>query len=279
MPTTLSSFLTPYQEQVERAIQANTGLLGPPSPVHDACMYTLEGGGKRFRPALVMMVAEALGSTANLDYASLAVEYFHTASLIADDLPCMDNDLIRRDRPSTHIKFGEEVALLATYGLIAAGYDALVKQAEELPNLLPLAIRCASQTTGLYGATGGQYFDLHPKQSSREELEKIIVMKTVTLFELSFVLGWLFGGGDPGKLSTIRLLAYDFGMAFQIADDLDDWDQDDINLAKLMGRDETARVLDKHLNSFFTLSSQVGMDSTPFKKLASTLIKTTCKTV
>lgn len=273
MSMTISNLLPPYQKRVEQAIQSHIELIGPPSKVRDACLYALETGGKRFRPALVMMVAEGLGADVNLDYASFAVECFHTASLIADDLPCMDNDPCRRDCPSTHIKFGEETALLATYALIAAGYDALARQSESTPHLTSLAISCASQTTGLYGATGGQYFDLHPTNDSREELERVILLKTVSLFELSFVLGWIFGGGDISKLPGVRKLAYDFGMAFQIADDLDDWDQDEINLAKLLGREKTATVLQEHLTSFFQNSALLGLNAASFKALAETLIK------
>lgn len=273
MNTPVLDVLLPYRNAINTYIQSHEEDLGPPSPVRDACQYALETSGKRFRPALVMMVAEALGSTNSVIKAAIAVEYFHTASLIADDLPCMDDDSLRRDAPSTHVKFGESTALLATYALIASGYEAIALQSMHEPRLAAEAVRSVSRSTGLFGATGGQYFDLNPPSLSKDELERIMIMKTVTLFEISFVLGWLFGGGNPSLLNDVKQLAYHFGMAFQIADDIDDWDQDDVNLAKLLGADQAQAELKRHIALFFKGVEELKLNPYKFQLLAQSLQK------
>lgn len=273
MNTPVIDILEPYRNAINTYIATHEDLLGPPSPVRQACQYALETGGKRFRPALVIMVAEALGSSRDVMKAAMAVEYFHTASLIADDLPCMDDDSVRREVPSTHVKYGEATALLATYALIASGYEAIALQSMNEPHLAAAAVRSVSRCTGLFGATGGQYFDLNPTSLSKEELERVMLMKTVTLFEISFVLGWLFGGGNPQRLSEVKQLAYHFGMAFQIADDLDDWDQDDVNLAKLLGPGQAQIELTRHISLFFIGVEELKLNPKKFLLLAQSLQK------
>lgn len=273
MQTSLADVLLPYQTHINQKIHENECALGPHSLVRDACQYALETSGKRFRPALLMMIVEALGSSEDVTHAALAVEYFHTASLIADDLPCMDDDSFRRQVPATHIKFGESTALLATYALIATGYDYIALQSQSKPQLAPLAIRCVSRTTGLCGATGGQYYDLNLPALTKEALEQIIVLKTVSLFEMSFCLGWIFGGGDSEKLNVVSELAYHFGMAFQIADDLEDWDQDDVNLAKLIGREDAYKTIQKHIGLFFHKAQALNLNLDKFLVLIESMKK------
>ena len=232
-----ASILKPYQQIVEQKLKGNIEQLGPKNPLRDACEYALLNGGKRFRPALVFMIAKALGHEVDVSQAAMGIEFFHTASLIADDLPCMDNDDERRNKPTTHRIYGESVALLATYALIAAGYACLAKNAHALKqgehpfagqsdHLCVLALENATHNTGLLGATGGQFLDLTPPNLSLGLVQEVIQKKTVTLFEISFVLGWLFGGGNLDQLDLVKRSAAHFGMAFQIADDLDDMTQD-----------------------------------------------------
>src|SRR5512146_3527868 len=110
-----------FEEEHPQAIER----MGEKNVLRDACEYALIHGGKRLRPLIVMMTADALGRGLDVMPAALSVEFFHTASLIADDLPCMDNDDFRRNVPSLHKAFGESVAILASYTLIAEGYGAL----------------------------------------------------------------------------------------------------------------------------------------------------------
>lgn len=212
-----------YRPLIEQKIADSIEAFGPKSTLRDAVEYALTNGGKRLRPAIVFAVANELGSNQDVSDAALAVEFFHTASLIADDLPCMDNDDFRRGKPSLHKAFGEATAILATYALISEGYERIRKAAQQTSfDVMQLAFAYATKNTGIRGATGGQYLDLYDPQS----LEEIIQKKTGTLFELAFVLGWLFGGGELSQLPAVEKLAADFGLAFQVRDDLEDTNQD-----------------------------------------------------
>lgn len=257
------AILDPFKKKIERGIQESFSVLGEKNALREACEYALLNGGKRIRPALVLMIANALGHKADVLQAALAVEYFHTASLIADDLPCMDNDDMRRDNPSVHKVYGESIALLASYALIAEGYRCLAKNAEllkksQLPfapladRICTLALENATENTGIFGATGGQFLDLFPPKHSLEAIEEVIKKKTVSLFEISFVLGWLFGGGSLEQIDAVKKSAYHFGMAFQIADDLSDFEQDSkqektSNLAIVFGVEKAKKMFHEEI--------------------------------
>jgi geranylgeranyl diphosphate synthase type II len=191
--------------------------------------------------------------------------------LIADDLPCMDNDDYRRGSPSLHKKFGESVALLASYTLIAAGYGSIWENREllrESPFFAPradevalLSLEAATRCAGLQGATNGQFLDLYPPDRSLQTLRKTMTQKTGTLFEIAFVFGWLFGGGDVKLLYTVRKAANHLGMAFQMQDDL----QDDAKtiLSKMLFEEEMA-LLEEDLK-------ELNLYTGPFKYLLAKL--------
>lgn len=276
--------LISYQKKIEKTLQIEIEGLGPKSPLRDACAYALLNGGKRFRPTLVLIMAESLGFGANVMQAAIGVEFFHTASLIADDLPCMDDDDERRDHPSVHCVFGESVALLATYALIAAGYSCLVKNGQLIKNsaypfadqgdfLTTLAIENVCRNTGIVGATGGQYLDLIPTEPSLEIVLEVLQKKTVTLFEISFVLGWIYGGGDLEKLDFVKKCAFHFGMAFQIADDIGDMEQDlahghKMNVANLVGKEKAKEMFQKEIEGVDRLLSELNLEDGPLKALS-----------
>ncbi len=261
-----SHILAPYQAEIEAKLRSSISLLGKKTPLRDACEYALMNGGKRFRPFLVQLVAKAINSPVDVTQAALAVEFFHTASLVADDLPCMDNDDLRRDKPSLHKVYGESMALLTSYALIAAGYEFLAKNAETLrfskagyrlqsDRIGILALENATYNTGLAGATGGQFLDINPPDLNIETIKEIIRMKTVSLFEISFVLGWLYGGGELVKLDLVKKGAHHFGMAFQIADDFGDVDQDAqnhrlVNTVAIAGPEQADLMFHEELESF-----------------------------
>lgn len=270
----LLQVLKPYKIEIEQSIITNISHLGSHSVLRDACEYALTNGGKRFRPALVIMVAKALNSTAEVSCAALAIEYFHTASLIADDLPCMDGDDERRDKPSTHVKFDEATALLASYALIAAGYELLAKNAKAIkdPSFFPLVIENVSYNTGLQGASGGQYFDIYPPNLSESMLREIIHKKTISLFEISFVLGWLFGGGNPQQLPLVKQAASHFGMAFQIVDDLEDMEQDVknkrlVNFANVFGKEKAFVFFQEEMEGYYQTIEALGLGETQLKEI------------
>ncbi|CUI15641.1 geranyltranstransferase [Candidatus Protochlamydia naegleriophila] len=284
-----SSILEPYKRQIEELIQANIATLGSKTLLRDACEYALLNGGKRFRPALVLMIAKALNFQVDVSQAALGVEYFHTASLIADDLPCMDNDDERRNKPALHKVYGESVALLATYALIAAGYQCLARNAASLAGsahpfanqsdrLCVLALENATHNTGILGATGGQFLDLTPPDLSLSTLREVIDKKTVTLFEISFVFGWIFGGGDLEQLPLVKKSAAHFGMAFQVADDLGDMAQDlshehTMNFANVYGKDSAVALFHEEIEQFKQTLQELSLSSEELQALSALLIE------
>ncbi len=284
-----SLLLEPYKQVIDKLLQTNIEYFGGQTILRDACEYALTNGGKRFRPALVLMIAKALGYGVDVSHAALGIEYFHTASLIADDLPCMDNDDERRNKPSLHKVFGESVALLASYALIAAGYRCLVQNAKKISDsnhplanqsdhLCVLALENATYNTGICGATGGQLLDLIPPDFSLATLSEIIDKKTVSLFEISFVFGWVFGGGDLTLLPLIKQSAGHFGRAFQIADDLNDMEQDLINdrapnVANALGKKESVNLFYKELNQFENTLEELSLKSEDLQALIQMLVQ------
>ena len=268
------SYLPRIEEEIERMISQ----MGEKTKLRDACEYALRSGGKRLRPLFVLMIGDALGYGLDVMPAALSVEFFHTASLIADDLPCMDNDQERRGRPSLHCAFEESVALLASYTFIASGYEGIYKNGQIMKGdprftkradsatiaCLEIATRCA----GIHGATNGQYLDLFPPDARWETIEKIIVQKTVTLFQITFVFGWLFGGGNITEIKKVEEAAYHLGMAFQIADDLQDAEHDPFNVAKAMGSAFAFDRFQEEMGKFEESVKILGIWNDNFEKVA-----------
>lgn len=270
------TLLLPYKNTFENHLKASIGNLGEKSKLRDACEYALLNGGKRIRPIIVQMMAKALEKEMSVLDACLSVEFFHTASLIADDLPCMDNDDFRREKPSTHKVYGETVALLASYALITEGFEMVHKSTGELVDgdkVGMLALATATKGSGLSGATGGQFLDLFPKGKTLGNICEVIEKKTVTLFEVAFVFGWLFGGGEISGLDNVKKAAHHFGMAFQIADDLDDLKQDGMqkesqNIALCLGGDQARDLFDAELKCFESQMKKLQIFNLEFQELS-----------
>ncbi len=276
-----------YRDKVEQEIAKSISRLGEKTKLRDACEYALTNGGKRFRPLIVLMVSEALGNGLNVSDAALSVEFFHTASLIADDLPCMDNDDERRDKPSLHKVYGETIALLASYALITAAFErihcnaAVMRESglfsnETTDRVCRLGLESATHCSGILGATGGQFLDLYPPTLNVETVKQVIYKKTVTLFEVSFVFGWIFGGGDLTLLEKVKKTAYHLGMAFQIADDLGDVIQDeknqrDINMARLIGKERAFSVFKEEMSLFEKSLKELHIYTPSFQKMSDML--------
>lgn len=266
------------KSRFEQELLLSIEKMGEKSVLRDACSYALTNGGKRLRPLLVLMIGEALGSY-DVMPSALSVEFFHTASLIADDLPCMDNDPVRRGVPSLHKVFGESTALLASYTLIAAGYGGIYENAKEMRKKTSSAdrraIECleaATRCAGIQGATQGQFFDLFPPNLTIETIFEIIYKKTVTLFEISFLFGWLFGGGDLEKIPLLKACAYHLGVAFQIADDLEDKAQDlilgrGVNVVFAMGKERAISCFEQEIASLEKTFKELGLWTHSFQEL------------
>ncbi|MBS0620331.1 MAG: polyprenyl synthetase family protein [Verrucomicrobia bacterium] len=278
-----------HRDRIEQEIAKNIYSFGEKTKLRDAIEYAILSGGKRFRPLVVILIAEALGNNLSVYEAALSVEFFHTASLIVDDLPCMDNDDERREKPTLHKVFGESIALLASYALMTAGYDkiyrnALVMQESDSPfselsdRVCSLALETATRCAGIHGATGGQFLDLFPPNHNLETIKLAIYKKTVTLFEVSFLFGWLFGGGDLKELEKVKKVAYHFGMAFQTADDLGDMLQDEkkqreMSIARLIGRERALLLFDEEMRQFRKTMQELGILTPSFEKMSDILVK------
>ena len=283
-----------YREQIENSINTSIASFGYKTPLRDACEYALRNGGKRFRPSIVLMMSNAIGKGADVVQAALSIEYFHTASLIADDLPCMDNDDFRSDSPSLHKKFNEAIALLASYALISEGYGAVAKNARalaksdlgfasEADHRCVLILENITFNTGLSGAVGGQFSDLFPSDLSLNTVLEIIQQKTGSLFEIAFVAGWLFGGGAVERLPQVKTLAQHFGNAFQIADDLGDREQDvknnrSVNVANLFGVEKASLLVQENVLAYQRLLKELHIDTEELLSLVAPLEASTLST-
>ncbi len=274
----LITLLQPYKEYIESAIPKIIDQLGIKTELRDACEYALMTPGKRFRPAIVAMVSEAIDPKKDVTHVALAVEFFHTASLIADDLPCMDNDDFRRGRPTVHKVYGDSVALLASFSLIAAAFDLIVKDisalkmdpqcASNAESIACIATKEAARANGILCLIGGQYLDLYPPEKlDKKFMYEVIEGKTSALFELSFALGWLYSGADIQKLDLVKEAAKHFGSAFQILDDIDDMQKDEVagrkvNYALLFGKEEAKKAVQEHMRNYRQLLEKIHLTST-----------------
>lgn len=276
------TYLEEYKSRMDEALQIHARSYLPENPLSQATRYAILNGGKRTRSAIVLMVADALGQSFNPMQAAIGIEVFHCASLVADDLPCMDDDDMRREKPSTHKAFGEGLALLASYALIADGYGCIARCCAANPELSPrvcqIALDCAAHNTGLQGATGGQFLDLCPPNLKEETIRDIHHKKTTSLFEIAFVYGWLFGGGSIEKVSEIKSLAASFGMAFQIADDIGDQEQDAehperVNYAARLGEEKALSALQVELSLYEDKLKALELNTPALRSLADLLAK------
>jgi geranylgeranyl diphosphate synthase type II len=250
------------------------------SLLKEACLYSFFSGGKRVRPIIVLMIKEALNCPYDILDAALAIEIFHTSSLIADDLPCMDNDLLRRGIESTHVKFGETTALLTSYGLVSLAFEKIYDCAEGIrdfdenldafsKNAAMLCLKAAAGAAGFKGATLGQSFDMNPVIACEKDLDDLLYLKTVTLFEVSCLFGWIFGGGALSQVDQVKEMALHFGMAYQIGDDLQDLDEDlekgkKSNFAILFGEERAEKRFNEHVLGFEKALKDLNLETAEF---------------
>lgn len=218
-------------EELRAAVEDRLGQLLPPTTeqprqVHEAMHYALTSPGKRLRPVLTLAVAELFGSRPrnHLDLAC-TVEMVHAASLILDDLPSMDDALLRRGRPTTHRKFGEATALLASFGLLNRAFSLLAARGQRLQlrrYSTEDMVHHLADAIGSGGLIGGQALDLasRPEDLDLERLEFIHSHKTGALFLAAGELGAMAADARRRDLETISRYAKNLGLAFQITDDL-----------------------------------------------------------
>jgi farnesyl diphosphate synthase len=213
-----------------------------PERLHAAMRYAVLGGGKRVRPLLVYAAGEVTQAEAEaLDRAALAVEYVHAYSLVHDDLPCMDNDVLRRGRPTVHVAFDEATAMLAGDALQAEAFKVLADGALPAPQTASL-MRELAHAAGTQGMCGGQAIDLSVVGRRIEpiELERMHRMKTGALLKAAVLMGALSGQSAQLTECTREALAQygdAIGLAFQVVDDILDVEGSTAELGKTAGKD------------------------------------------
>ncbi|MBY4948779.1 polyprenyl synthetase family protein [Cupriavidus respiraculi] len=240
----MPSFDTWMQAQAARTEGALAAALPPagtlPARLHEAMRYAALGGGKRIRPLLVHAAGELTGADATAcDAAACAVEMIHAYSLVHDDMPCMDDDDLRRGRPTVHKAYDEPTALLVGDALQTQAFAVLV----EAPGLeAPARLRLVGElarASGSLGMAGGQAIDLQHVglAMTLEELETMHRMKTGALLRASVRMGALCGSVDEAGLAALDRYAAAIGLAFQVVDDILDVTADTATLGKTAGKD------------------------------------------
>jgi farnesyl diphosphate synthase len=234
-------------EKARRTEQALASRLpqtdGALARLHEAMRYAVLGGGKRIRPLLLHAAGELVGAPlAALDAAACAVELIHAYSLVHDDMPCMDNDVLRRGKPTVHVAYGEAMAMLVGDALQALAFEALADAIEhaDRPDQAARLLRDLSQAAGSLGMAGGQAIDLQAvgHSLSREALEDMHRRKTGAMLIASVRLGAACGAPLPvGPAAALERFAAAVGLAFQVVDDILDVTADSATLGKTAGKD------------------------------------------
>lgn len=212
-----------------------------PQNLHRAMRYSTLSGGKRLRPVLVIAGAEAVGGDAQMVLpTACAIEMIHTFSLIHDDLPAIDNDTLRRGRPTCHVQFGEATAILAGDALFASAFEMIARNAETVPaERVVRVIALVAEASGTHGMVGGQMADIESegKVVDANTVEYIHRHKTAALIRASVVSGAILAGAETWQVDALSRYGELTGLAFQIADDLLNVTGDPRKMGKAVGTD------------------------------------------
>ncbi len=241
----------------------------------DSTRYSLlQEGSKRFRPVLAMLTAEALGFPApRVLPLGAAIECIHTYSLVHDDLPAMDNDDFRRGQPTNHKKFGEATAILAGDALLTEAFQILADNYSAEPDLAVRVISETAKAAGLYGMVGGQAIDMASKKEtiSLQELQTMHQLKTGALIRLSAVGAAILCRANERQMVDITKYAEALGLAFQVADDLLDYDPEKLepgSYPALMGAEDTRLFLDQITESCLSQLRMWPAAAEPLRQIA-----------
>ena len=230
------------QSRVEAALErCLPGAEHEPRRLHAAMRYAVLGGGKRVRPLLAFAAGEAAGAAPErLDVVACAVELIHAYSLVHDDMPCMDDDALRRGKPTVHVEFDEATALLVGDGLQSLAFEVLgAQRLADAPAAQVEMLRTLAVASGTRGMAGGQAIDLAAvgKAMTLPELELMHIMKTGALIRASVTLGARCGELGEGALAQLDHYARCVGLAFQVVDDVLDAEASSATLGKTAGKD------------------------------------------
>ena len=237
-----------YKELEEKIIEVNKSLEkyieekeAPQGNIYKAMNYSINAGGKRIRPVIMLACAELIcGNHDGVMPFACALEMIHTYSLIHDDLPCMDNDDLRRGKPTNHKVYGEAMAVLAGDALLNKAFETILKNSQMSPNMTIAAMSEIANASGTEGMIGGQVIDI---ESENKQIDAVTLMtlhlnKTAALIMTAAKVGALLGGGSREDLLAMEEFSRYLGIAFQIKDDILDVEGNEELLGKKTGVDE-----------------------------------------
>ena len=246
IPLDLKAWMQPHLERVEHALSEGIEAHSP-AALGEAMRYAVLDGGKRLRPLLVLATAEAVGGASSGSAAlnaACAIELIHAYSLVHDDMPCMDNDVLRRGKPTVHVQFGEAQALLAGDALQTLAFEMLTPQDASVSAAVQAAcVGLLARASGYQGMAGGQAIDLASvgQRLTEDQLRQMHRLKTGALLLCSVQMG---AACVPGVSAPVQAALQRFGealgLAFQVVDDVLDVTADSATLGKTAGKDEAA---------------------------------------
>lgn len=248
------------------------GLNDVPEPVRSGMKYAVGSGGKRLRPMLAILVAKLFGAEAEMIYPIAAsIELIHNYSLVHDDLPCMDNDDLRRGMPTVHVRYGEGMAVLIGDALLNTAVEVIAESGSLYGDNLSRIILAVFTNSGARGMIAGQCVDLASEGDdeaiSAERVEYLHLHKTACLIEAPIVASAIACGADDNDINALKSYARNLGLAFQITDDVLDIEGDEVTFGKPVGSDEAMGKL--------TYPRVYGVDKS--KALARQCINDACK--
>lgn len=239
----LKHYLETKKDSVESALDKSLVATNPNvEKIISSMKYSLMAGGKRIRPILCIAACEMFGgSEAVAMPTAVALEMIHTMSLVHDDLPAMDNDDLRRGKPTNHVLYGEDVAILAGDALLSTSFEHVARETKGVPAERTVEVlRRLGTSVGAYGLAGGQVMDLECENKegvTLKDLEWIHMHKTAALLKVSVAAGAILAGANAEEVAACEVYAEKIGLAFQIADDILDCTATSEELGKTAGKD------------------------------------------
>ncbi|WP_433751239.1 polyprenyl synthetase family protein [Falsibacillus pallidus] len=255
----MKEFMKKCINMIEAELERTVQKLSTPERLKEAMLYSLQAGGKRLRPVLLMATLKAFNKEEKMGLsAACALEMIHTYSLIHDDLPSMDDDDLRRGKPTNHKVFGEAFAILAGDGLLTYSFQMIAEDESISPQTRMKLIALLAKCAGPEGMVGGQAADIEGENQSLslEQLEYIHLHKTGKLLVFSVLAGAIIAGANEEELKQYERYAVNLGLAFQIQDDILDIEGDESKIGKPVGSDA-----DNHKSTYPSLLSLDGAKS------------------